>query len=180
MKRGVAPEASLIVVKLGQRAFARTTEVMRAIKYISDKAQALNMPVSINLSYGTNNGSHDGNSLFETYIDDMTQKWKTVISVATGNEGSAGHHYSNTIEQGQELTVEFAVAGIVQKMYMTFWKNFVDTFTFELISPGGQTTGRILPTERFTYTNLSGADNFNLLWSTHSLQRGAGNTFFSF
>lgn len=157
-QRGVAPEASLIVVKLGQRSFARTTEVMRAIKYILDKAQALNMPVSINLSYGTNNGSHDGNSLFEAYIDDMTQEWKAVIVAATGNEGSAGHHFSDAVAQDEEMTVEFAVSGILQKMYMTFWKNFVDTFIFELISPGGQTTGEILPTERFTNANLSGVN----------------------
>ena len=65
---GIAPEASLIIVKLGKRgfgAFPRTTEVMRAIKYVVDKARSLNLPLSINLSFGTNNGSHDGNSLFE-------------------------------------------------------------------------------------------------------------------
>jgi len=56
---------------------------MRAIKYVIDKAQILKKPISINLSFGTNNGAHNGASLFETYIDEMSSKWKTVINVAT-------------------------------------------------------------------------------------------------
>ncbi len=155
-EKGAAPEASLIVVKLGNRSFARTTEVMRAIKYIFDKAQELNMPVSVNLSFGTNNGSHDGQSLFETYIDSMSEEWKSVICVATGNEGSAAHHYSDKIAQGQTINVEFAASGNLSKIYMTLWKNFVDTFTFELVSPGGKTTGVILPRERYSFANLDG------------------------
>ncbi|MDR2908607.1 MAG: S8 family serine peptidase, partial [Oscillospiraceae bacterium] len=75
---GVAPEASIIAVRLGEKgrkSFARTTEIMRALKYISDKALELRMPVAINLSMGTNNGSHSGTSLFETYIDDVSRRW---------------------------------------------------------------------------------------------------------
>jgi hypothetical protein len=74
---------------------------MRAIKYISDRSEELNMPCSINLSYGTNNGSHDGTSLFETFIDSMSEKWKTVISAATGNEGSSGHHFFSRIKENE-------------------------------------------------------------------------------
>ena len=147
-EKGAAPEASLIVVKLGQtgnKNFARSTEIMRAIKYISDKAIALNMPVSMNLSYGTNNGSHDGNSLFETYINSMAQMWKTVICVASGNEGSAGHHYFGQIDQDETLTVEFVTSGNPKGFYLTLWKNFVDALTFELIAPGGRSTGVIRP-----------------------------------
>lgn len=160
-EEGAAPEASIIVVKLGQtgfEAFARSTEVMRAIKYISDKAIQLNMPVAINISFGTNNGSHNGSSLFETYIDSMAERWKTVIVVATGNEGSAGHHYSNIIKQGESINVEFVTTGNLSKMYMTFWKNFADTFTLELISPGGQTTGVMRPITRLTSVNLEGVE----------------------
>ncbi|HBL83391.1 MAG TPA: hypothetical protein DDZ99_00555 [Clostridiales bacterium] len=148
MNTGTAPEASLIVVRLGQKgreSFARTTEIMRAFKYIINKAIELNIPVSINLSYGTNDGSHDGNTLFETYIDSMASKWKTVISVATGNEGFAGHHYSGIAVQGQITAVEFVTSGSINNFYMTLWKNYVDTFSFELIAPNGDSTGVIRP-----------------------------------
>lgn len=86
---GIASESDIIVVKLGKRgreSFARNTEIMRAIKFILDTAIELNMPVAINLSFGTNDGSHSGNSLFETYINDMSNIWKTSIIVPTGNE----------------------------------------------------------------------------------------------
>lgn len=155
--RGTAPDAALIIVKLGHSAnenFTRSTEVMRAIKYIIEKATELNMPVSINLSYGTNNGSHDGTSLFETFINTMADQWKTVISVATGNEGAAGHHFSSRIAQRETLNVEIAIGGDTDTLYMTLWKNFVDTFTFTLVSPSGRISPVILPTQSLTSFTL--------------------------
>ena len=80
---GAAPLASLIVVKM--RPGARTTDVMRGVKYIIDRAREANLPCAINISYGTNEGSHQGQSLFETYIDEMAQVWKTVIVCAAGD-----------------------------------------------------------------------------------------------
>ena len=158
--KGAAPEASLIAVKLGHRGvenFTRSTEIMRAVKYIIDKAEALNMPVSINLSYGTNNGSHDGTSLFETFIDTMADRWKTVINVATGNEGTAGHHFSAKIKQKESISVEIALAGNAKNIYMTLWKNFADTFSFQLISPSGKSSPTISSAESlvsFTLDNV--------------------------
>ncbi len=97
---GVATEADLIIVKVGTKgyeSFARSTEIMRAIKYVIEKARLLNKPISINMSFGMNNGSHRGDSLFETYITEISYNWKTVMVVPTGNEGSAGHHYSGQV-----------------------------------------------------------------------------------
>ncbi len=158
-EKGVAPNASLIVVKLGHtgnESFARTTEIMRAVKYLSDKAIVLNMPLSINLSYGTNNGSHTGDSLFERYLNSMCERWKTVISVATGNEGSAAHHYHAKLAQRETSTIEFSVTGNPRRLYMTLWKNFADTITFELIAPNGRSTGAIQPLQSVTRATLGG------------------------
>jgi len=159
VQRGVAPQASLIIVKLSNNrslTTGRSTDIMRAIKYIIDKSEALNMPVSINLSYGTNNGAHDGNSLFETYIDDMAERWKTVFSVAAGNEGSAGHHFEVKISQGETVDVEIATTGNIKQAYMTLWKNFVDTITLELISPSGKSTGVMNPIQNATSKTIDG------------------------
>lgn len=144
---GVAPKASLIIVKLGEKglpSFARTTEFMRALKYIIDKAKELKMPLAINISYGTNDGPHNGQSLFEAFIDDMAQNWKTSIVVASGNEGAAGHHYEGQIKSGEMQEVSFFYAGKFPSFYLTLWKNFVDSITVELVLPGGQSTGEIL------------------------------------
>jgi len=67
----IANEASIIAVRVGRRktdVFSSSTEFMRAIKFILDKALELKMPVVINISYGSNEGSHRGESLFEQYI----------------------------------------------------------------------------------------------------------------
>jgi minor extracellular serine protease Vpr len=159
-ERGVAFEASLIVVKLGERgrsSFARTTEFMRALKYVIDKADALSMPLAVNISFGTNDGSHDGLSLFETYLNDQAMRWKSVIAVATGNEGSAGHHYVGKAVEGVAQNIMFRVAPNLQSLYVTMWKNFVDTFGVEVFSPGRQTTGVVMPEQLLRVSNLEGA-----------------------
>lgn len=70
--QGVAPEAELLVVKLGLpdvTSFPRTTEIMRAVTYTVKKAVELQMPVSVNLSFGNTYGAHDGSSLLERFLD---------------------------------------------------------------------------------------------------------------
>lgn len=158
-EKGVAYDASIVVVKLGNtgnESFTRTTEIMRAVKYISDKAEALNMPLAINISYGTNNGSHDANSLFERYLDSMCEIGKTVIVVATGNEGSAAHHFNAKVAQGETVVAEFIVGGNLKSLYISLWKNFVDTISFELIAPSGNSTSIIAPVQSVTRITLDG------------------------
>ena len=160
-EKGISPESSLIVVKLGGRgngAFPRTSEVMRAIKYMTDKARELDMPLSINLSFGTNNGSHDENSLFEQYIDFAANEWKCVISVATGNEGNAGHHYSDTIRTQETANVTFSVSNNPSNIYITIWKNFSDTMSFRLISPTNERSVQFIPTQALYSFVLSDTD----------------------
>ena len=80
--RGVAYESPLLIVKLGtpgERSFPRTTELMQAVDYCIRKAQEYGMPIVINLSFGNNYGSHSGNSLLESYLDDMANYWRTSI-----------------------------------------------------------------------------------------------------
>lgn len=141
---GVAPEADIIVVKIGQRgfrSFARTTELMRALKYVIDKAVELNKPVSINMSFGTNNGSHRGTSVLETFITDISSSWKTAVSIPTGNEGSAGHHYQAQLMSNQESNIEFFTSAGLTEFYITLWKDFADSLTVEIIFPGGGSSG---------------------------------------
>lgn len=149
---GMAPKASIIVVKLGEKnspCFARSTEIMRGIKYSIDKARDLKMPIVINISYGTNDGPHNGKSLFEVYINDMAEKWKTSIVVASGNEGAVGHHYSGRIFSNETQNVEFFYSGKNNSFFVTMWKNFVDTFSVEFILPSGKSTGEIVYFDRF-------------------------------
>lgn len=143
---GVATEADLIIVKVGTKgftSFARTTEIMRALKYVIEKAVILNKPISINMSFGMNDGSHTGDSLFETYITEISYNWKTVISVPTGNEGTSGHHYHGQLVSNQVEEIQFFTVDGLNYFYITLWKNFSDAMSFEIIFPNGSSSGVI-------------------------------------
>lgn len=140
--KGVATQAELIIVKLNSNR-PLTTQLMRAIKYCTDKAKILQKPLAVNISFGTNNGAHDGKSLFESYINDIAQDGINSIVVAMGNEGITGHHYENKIATGQTIDVEFSVSGDINSLFLTMWKSFTDKFSFEIIAPNGKSTGVI-------------------------------------
>lgn len=136
--RGIAIESELIVVKLGRTSedFAGTTEVMEGIDYVMQKAIELQKPVAINLSFGNNNGPHDGQSLFENYISDLSGVWKNVIVVASGNEGDARHH-AQVVLGNQEEVVSFAIGPRERSMSLQIWKEYADDFAIQLESPRG-------------------------------------------
>lgn len=143
---GAAPEAEFIIVKLGQpgrEGFVRTVEIMTASKYIIDKARALGKPVAINISVGMNEGSHDGKSLLELFLQEMSTFWKTSIVVATGNEGVSSNHSSGIVPQGGSDSFQFVIGEGELFYYLYVWKSFIDIFEVEITAPSGQKTGRI-------------------------------------
>lgn len=162
-RSGVAPESSIVVVKMGGGDSATSTDVMRGIKFIMDCAARESMPCVINLSYGTNKGSHQGQSLFETYMDAMAQQGRTVIVCASGNEGDSGHHFYGKLSSGSVLDVEFTVSTPREEIYLTLWKSFADTARFEMILPSGASTGPLSPgsVRRFSFGGIQLAAAFN-------------------
>ena len=138
-RNGVAPEAELIVVKLGdtrERGFPRTTQMMTALQYVISTSSKLTKPVAINISYGHNYGDHRGNSLLETFVSQITGQWKCSICIGTGNEGNSGRHKQGKIAAKTE-TILFDIAPFEQNLNLQIWKDFVDTFQMVLISPSG-------------------------------------------
>ncbi|MBO3445900.1 S8 family peptidase [Clostridium sp. CCUG 7971] len=138
----IANEANIIAVRVGNRStdtFSRSTEFMRAIKFILDRALELKMPVAINISYGSNEGSHRGLSLFEQYIDDMCLFWKNNIVVAAGNNRDKGGHKSIQLTN-QVQEVEFIVGENERILNINIWPNFSDDFNVQLVNPSNQRT----------------------------------------
>lgn len=92
---GVARDSDLLVVRLGTpraESFPRTTELMRALTYTVNKAIELQMPVAVNLSFGNTYGAHNGTSLLERFLDNVSEIGRCVICVGSGNEGASGGH----------------------------------------------------------------------------------------
>ncbi len=138
-RNGVASEAELIVVKLGntrERGFPRTTQMMTALQYVISTASKLTKPVAINISYGHNYGDHRGNSLLETFVSQIAGQWKCSICIGTGNEGNSGRHKQGKIAAKTE-NILFNIAPFEQNLNLQIWKDFVDTFQMVLISPSG-------------------------------------------
>lgn len=141
---GVAYESEILVVKLGSPkadSFPRTTELMMGINYVIEKALEYRMPVAINISFGNTYGSHTGKSLLETYIDDISNLWKSVFCVGSGNEGAAAGHAGGRLADGEIQNVEFAVGNYEPTLSLQIWKNYVDTFDIFLVHPNGTVLG---------------------------------------
>jgi hypothetical protein len=93
---GLAPESKIIIVKTNQNAANWTLTVADACAYIFEKADALNLPAVINISYGDYFGSHDNldpaSMLMENLVD--TQNGRVIVAAA-GNAGSIGKWHIN-------------------------------------------------------------------------------------
>lgn len=171
--RGVAPQSSLLIVKLGisdPDGFPRTTELMRAVDYVLQKAFSWQMPVAINLSFGNNYGSHDGASLLETYLDNVSSYWKSCIVTGTGNEGASRIHTSgtflpntsrvivsnttrtsapdisatpatNTSNRLFPVAIPFSVSDYESGLNLQLWKSYSDEIEISLRHPNGTVIG---------------------------------------
>lgn len=150
---GAAPQADLLIVKLGlpgELGFPRTTEIMRGVTYALQKANELQMPLVINLSFGNSYGSHDGSSLLERFLDNASEIGRTVICVGSGNEGSAGGHFAGNVSETR--VVELAIAEYETNTNIQIWKNYNDVYNIRLRSPGGEVAEVTAPVGMGKYT----------------------------
>ena len=153
---GAAYNSDIIVVKVRQaeNEYSKTTQIMKALRYIIDKARSLRRPLAVNISYGMNEGSHRGDSLFESYISAVSSEWKLSVIIPTGNEGAAGHHYEGRLNTGETLDIGFFTSAGIRSLYLSIWKNYIDEISCELFLPGGESTGVI---NRFSSPAFSAA-----------------------
>ena len=145
--KGVAYDSEMIVVKLGNpdaQGFPRTTELMEGINYILEEGVRLQRPVVINISFGNNYGSHDGTSLLESYINDVSGVGRCLIVIGTGNEGAASGHTSGRLVLGEIKDVPLSVGEFQASLNIQIWKNFVDIADIEIVAPSGRRSGPIL------------------------------------
>jgi len=143
---GSAPGASLLIVRLAQvisAHFSSDTNLMRGIQYAADKAAALNMPLVINISYGTNQGAHDGSSLFEQYIDAVAGKEKTAVVISTGNEGAGGKHFQGKILTGSSIDARFTVQSRLESLNITMIKSITDDLELQIVDGFGRASSII-------------------------------------
>lgn len=170
--RGVAPEATLLVVKLGNpdpSDLPRTSQLLQAVDFCVRYALLVQRPLVVNLSFGNNYGSHSGSSLLETYLNAVSNLGQNVICIGSGNEGNTGRHYAGVLRLKHSLPaqnirnssssssgptqtstqngtlVEFQIGAYESSCSLQIWKVYGDEFSIELISPSGIRSGALLP-----------------------------------
>lgn len=154
LARGVASRSELIIVKLGvprAEGFPRTTELMSALNYVIDEAEKRGMPVAVNLSIGNTYGAHNGTSLLERFMDEISDVGRAVICVGTGNEGTSAGHVSGNLTERQNENIEFAVQERQTAFSIQIWKRYEDRIRIAVQAPSGTVAGpidEILGTQR--------------------------------
>jgi TonB family protein len=96
--RGVAPAATLVVVRADRLPGGRFDEVdvVEALEAVFDLADRRGMPCVANLSLGGQLGAHDGGSALERAIDRLTGPGRPgrLVVTAAGNDARAAVHAS--------------------------------------------------------------------------------------
>lgn len=147
--QGVASESDIIVVKLGTpelNGFPKTTELMQGLDYLLKKAMLYQQPLSVNISFGNTYGSHDGSSLLERFIDDVSNYWKTCICVGAGNEGNVSGHVMGNVLPSEIEEIEIAIDRREVSIDLQLWKFYEDTIELFLVAPNGDRIGPIKDT----------------------------------
>lgn len=142
--RGIAYESRILAVKLGNPLadnFPRTTQLMEGLDFTLRRAENMGVPVAVNISFGNTYGSHDGTSLLETFIDDISNYGRSVLVAGTGNEGVGFGHTGGRLVMGRESRVELAIAPFETGMGVQLWKSYSDVFSVELTAPSGDALG---------------------------------------
>jgi subtilisin family serine protease len=114
---------------------------MLAVDYVVRFAGRLARPVAINLSFGNNYGSHDGQTLLETYIDQAVSSTIGNICIGTGNEGDTGKHTQAQVRAGLQMRIPMSVAQAQQGFSVQVWKNYVDSIKVAVETPDGRVIG---------------------------------------
>ncbi len=157
---GVVPDSEIVVVKLKPakkniKDFYMVSEnticyqendVMLGVKYLLEAAAKYNRPISICIALGTSQGSHDEFNTLSSYLSSVAQLNGVAVTIAAGNEGNSGHHYESIMTAGiNSETVELNVGQNEPGLYLEIWGSAPNTFSLELISPGGEFVPLITP-----------------------------------
>lgn len=184
---GVAPKSSIAMVKMAReskQANGKSTQLMRGIKFLTDKAYELNRPLVINISFSTNDGAHDGQSLLEQYISVVAKGQRVTIAIAAGNEGGRAHHAGGPLSGTQKI--QFNVGAEEKVLIIELYKGFLNEDILKIISPTGKTTselklvtsvntGVLLKDSYFVYN--TGPTPFNINGEIMIILSGVGDRF---
>ena len=175
-KSGVCPQAKIAAVLIDVPAiadeverrratFSDTSRITPAIEYLLGIAEEEGLPIVINISLGTNGGSHDGSSGVSRWLDAYLSTPGRAICVAAGNAGQEKSqseedmgwimgriHTSGQIPaRGLEVEIEWTVIGDGIEDWseneLEIWYGAQDRFIVSLKPPGDSDWIKVGPRE---------------------------------
>ena len=146
---GVAPESDIIGVKTN----FTTGGVADGVAYIFSKAGIRDAVV--NLSLGTQDGPHDGTSLFDLGLAALVGPGRSIVAAAGNEGGAAAHARLMAMATGDSVSFTFRVpnytpnaGGTTQQpndfVVIDGWYEGTDNFSFRVESPNGRRTSEVL------------------------------------
>src|SRR3989338_1689855 len=159
---GMAPEADLLVVKLGEQTSNR---VIDALAYLKATARAMGRPIVVNISLGTSIGSHDGTSDFERAIDAFTGPGDSpaaVVVVAGGNHGADDSHASGTVSAAFPVPVGFTVPTGATRIEFDLWYPGAAQFGVAVTTPSNCATSTASPGGTPVVTKTTPCDHITI------------------
>ena len=88
----------------------------------------------------------------EQFIQDVANRWKSVICIGTGNEGNTAGHTAGVVSDSEEVVIELSVQENETALNVQIWKAYYDVMDISLESPSGVRVGpiqEILGSQRF-------------------------------
>jgi len=142
---GMAPEADLVFVNIRYYddslppsakgdLWVASPAIIDGLDYIFKYADSVNKPAVVNLSWGMHSGPHDGTSLFDLAIENLTGPGKIFVG-AGGNSGWTRTHIGAMLEKDTMRTLPFNnrnVRADIEDMYIDMWASAATDFSVSL------------------------------------------------
>lgn len=107
--KGMAPEATLVIVKGGNDGFP-TTNTIEALDYFKKVADEQGKPIVVNMSIGGQASPHDGKSAHEIKVNDFTTSGPgRVVVISAGNEGSGNIHQRINLDSNEKKSIKIQI-----------------------------------------------------------------------
>ncbi len=151
---GVAPDASLIIVKLKQmknnlkdiylipqdRNCYQENDVIWGLQYVLYTARTQNLPLAICIGLGTSLGAHDNNGLLNLGVEATAEGPKIAISVTAGNEGGLNRHFFSELDPKIGFVdVDLNIGENEYGFTMELWGDPPMIYTMNILTPSGET-----------------------------------------
>lgn len=129
--RGMAYDADMVFVSVRRAAIAEQwlegsfTDFIDGLAYIFNYAQSVGKPCVANVSWGAQSGPHDGSTLFNQALNNLSGPGKVIV-MSAGNEGEEKIHIAKTFTPTDTSVSTFLTftSGVYKRTWVDVWGEY--------------------------------------------------------